>query len=187
MFCITGKLVFKSYKPIKLEKGMYFLIRIKDEMVISQLVNVPMNLEEYIQQYGYPVEPYIIYPGNPNIADDGFVIAQPHQIGWWDAGEETDELYTITPKEINNIIDLYDGWVDVEIEEEFDSSGRPIPIVAEGLYILSYSDEVEDDDDDEYFFEDDEPYEPPSSNDLWEENNFTNQNRYYDKDEERYS
>jgi hypothetical protein len=142
-----------------------------------------MNDDEYIQQYGYPVEPYIIQPGNPNIADDGFVIVPPHKIGWWDEGEDSDHLYTITTKEINNIIDLYDGWVDVEIEEEFDEADRPIPIKMEGLCILSYSDEYEESDD-EYFFDDDEEYEPPKSNDDWEENNFNNQNRYYDKDEE---
>ena len=185
MFYITGKLVFKSYKPLKLERGMYFLIRNNAEMMINQLDHIPLDEDEYIQKYGYPVEPCIIYPGNPNIADDGFVIAQPHQIGWWDEGEHTDELRNITTEEINNIIDLYDGWVDVEIEEELVNE-RPIPIMAEGLCILSYDDDDDEDDDDEdYFFDDDEPYQPPSSNDEWEQNNFNNQNSIrYDKDEE---
>lgn len=182
MFCITGKLVFKSYKPLKLERGMYFLIRGKSEMTIMQLDYNPMNDDDYIGEYGYPVEPFIIQPGNPNIADDGFVIAHPHRIGWFDEGEHSDELYSITTKEINNIIDNYDGWVDVEIEEEFNSSGKPIPIKMEGLYVLSYADET--DDNEEYFFDDDEEYIPPSSNEEWEENNFNNQNNRHDKDEE---
>jgi hypothetical protein len=184
MFCITGKLVFKSYKPLKLERGMYFLIRDKDEMTISELDNVPMNEEEYIQMYGYPVEPYIIHPGNPNVASDGYVISHPHKIGWFDEGEDSDELYTITVNEINNIIDFYDSWVDVEVEEELDSAGRPIPVTAQGYHILSYSNlDDEDDDDNEYFFEDDEEYTPPSSNDEWENNNFTNpSNRRHDQD-----
>jgi len=174
MVCITGKLVFKSYKPLKLEKGMLFLLRDKSEMSVIELDSVPMNDDEYISQYGYPVEPYIIQPVNPNIADDGFVIVPPHRIGWWDVGEDSDELYTITTKEINNIIDLYDGWVDVEIEDEFDEEDNIITVRIDGLCILSYAEEYEYDGNEEFLIDEDE-YEPPTSNDEWEENNITNQ------------
>ena len=180
----TGKLVFKSYKPLKLEKGMYFLKRNNEEISLMQLDSVPFDEEEYINMNGYPVDLYIIHQGNPNL-NDGYVIAEPHQIGWWDAGEFTDELYDITLKEINDIIENYDGNVDVEIEEEPDEQGYPIPTLAEGKVILSISDEEYDEDDEqEYFFDDDEEYTPPSSTEEWE-NQFTNPNHsYYDKDEE---
>lgn len=185
MFTFTGKLIFKSYMPKKLEKGMLFLVRQHKEMVIFQMQHVPLDMESYVQLNGYPVEPYIIYPGNPNIADDGFIIAHPHQIGWWDAGEHTDDLYDITAKEINEILDN-DGWVDVEVEEEDDIEGLPIPILLQDKVILSHQleigDGIEDDDNGDYFFEDDEPYQP-SSNDEWE-NQFLNPNheKRYDQD-----
>ena len=85
----TGRLVFKSYKPLRLEKGMFFLVRQANEMVITQLGQVPFNEDEYIQQNGYPVEPYVIMEGNPNL-NDGYVLLQPHEIGWWDVGEESE-------------------------------------------------------------------------------------------------
>lgn len=179
----TGKLVFKSYKPLKLEKGMYFLVRKNDNMVITMLEHVPFDEDDYIQMNGYPVELYIIYPGNPNIANDGYVIAQPHQIGWWDEGEHTDELRDITVKEINNIIEFYDGNVDIEVEPDYDENGYPVPMFAEGQVIMSYSEDEDVDDQFDYFFDDDESYTPPSSNDEWE-NNFINQNVHYDKNEE---
>jgi hypothetical protein len=174
MVCITGKLVFASFKPLKLEVGMLFLNREKSEESISQLDHLPMNDDEYISKYGYPVEPAVVQPGNPNIDNDGFVIVPSHRIGWWDDGEDVDELHTITVKEINNIIDFYDGWVDVEIEDEFDEEDNIIVVKVDGLCILSYAEEYEDDGNEDYLIDEDE-YEPPTSNDEWEQNNITNQ------------
>jgi hypothetical protein len=176
MYVYTCKLIFKSYKPLKLEEGMYFLLRKEDEMVIHQLDKVPYNEESYLQEAGYPVEPYIIHQGNPNV-DEDYVIAQPHEIGWWDHGDDVDDLYEISIKEINNIFRL-DGWVDVEVEEYGDDVDRPIPILAEGRVIMSYIDV----DDEEEFEYNDEEYTPPS-NDEWE-NQFLNPNHdeRYDED-----
>lgn len=178
MFVQTGKLVFKSYKPLKLEKGMYFLIRRNNEMVINMLDYIPMNQDDYLQMNGYPVEPYIIHPGNPNIADDGYVIATPEEIGWWDEGEHTDDLYDVTIKELNNIIELYDGDVNVEVEEFPDERGNPVTILVQGQVIMSYDDDYEEEEE-EYFFDDDEEYTPDED---WD-NNIINQNNTYDKDE----
>ena len=160
----TGRLVFKSYKPLRLEKGMFFLVKQGNEMVIAQLGQVPFNEDEYIQQNGYPVEPYVIMEGNPNL-NDGYVLLQPHEIGWWDEGEESDELYDITPKEINNILDM-NALVDVEVYEEDDNAGRSVAVIYEGKGILSYTEfeEDDDDDDDNYMFEGDEPWDNQNLN-----------------------
>ena len=185
MFVFTAKLIFKSYMPKKLEKGMLFLVNRKKEMVIYQMNAVPLDMEAYVQLNGYPVEPYIVHPGNPNIADDGFVIAHPHQIGWWDVGEESDELYDITEKEYNQILEN-DGWVDVEVEEGEDEYGKPIPVLLQGLVVLSHTtddeEEYEEEDEYDYFFDDDDEYHP-GNNDDWE-NKFTNPNHdeRYDQD-----
>lgn len=138
MFVYTGRLIFKSYKPLKLEKGMYFLVRQHKEMVIIQLDHTPMNDDNYIGDYGYPVDPYIIHQGNPNL-DEDYILVYPHQIGWWDVGEDSDELYDITAKEINQILDN-DCFVDVEVEEEEDDIyGRPIPVFIHDKAILSHN------------------------------------------------
>lgn len=158
MFAYTGRLIFKSYMPKRLEKGMYFLVRQHKEMVIFQMNVVPLDMEAYVQLNGYPVEPYIIHQGNPNL-DEDYIIAYPHQIGWWDEGEHSDELYDITAKEINQILDN-DCWVDVEVEEEDDLYGHPIPVFIQDKVILNHHvpEEYDDEDNDDYFFDDDEPY-----------------------------
>jgi hypothetical protein len=163
MFVYTGRMIFKSYKPLKLEKGMYFLVRQNNEMVIIQLDHTPMNDDDYIGDYGYPVDPYIINQGNPNL-DEDYIFVYPHQIGWWDIGEESDELYDITAKEINQILDN-DCWVDVEVEEEDDLYGHPVPVFLHDKVVLSHHvpEEYENDDEDEYFFDDDEPYVSPNN------------------------
>lgn len=166
--CYTGKLTFKSYVPLKLEKGMLFLSRRSNgEYTVFEMTYIPLNMEEYVQLNGYPVEPYIINAGNPNMLSQEYVIATPEQIGWWDEGEHTDELRTFTVEDMKFILEECDGWVDVEIEEEFDEDDKPIVILAEEKVILSspITEESDDDEDEEYefFFEDDEPYEQSQS------------------------
>ena len=165
----TAELIFKSYMPKTLVKGMLFLIQRNKEMVLYQMQHVPLDMDAYVQLNGYPVEPYIIERGNPNL-NEGFILAQPHQIGWWDAGEHTDKLYDITDKEYNLILEN-GGYVDVEIEDELDeATERPIPILYEGKVCLSasveefldeeYVEEYEGDEDEEtdYIFDDDEEW-----------------------------
>ena len=160
---------------------MYFLIRRKDEMEIIELKELPRNEEEFLQDNGYPVNLVLLDPGNPNL-NDGFVIAEEDEIGWWDEGEHVDELRTITLEEINNIVQYNDGWVDVEIDDDDADYGVISPILYNDRVVMSYiqEDEYDDDDDDEYFFDDDEPYQPPTSSDDWE-NQFVNP-----KHDERY-
>lgn len=163
----TADLIFKSYMPKTLVKGMLFLVQRNGQMVLYEMNHVPHDMEAYVQLNGYPLEPYIIERGNPNL-NEGFILAQPHQIGWWDEGDHTDELYDITIKEYNNILEN-GGYVDVEIEDELDeATGRPIPVIYEGKVCLSYpieefiDEEYEEEEDfgaeesDLYFFDDEE-------------------------------
>jgi hypothetical protein len=144
MYVFEGRLIFKSYKPLRLEKGMYFLVRQHNEMVIIELDHAPMNDDDILGDYGYPVEMYIINQGNPNL-DEDYILVYPDQIGWWDEGEHSDELYDITVKEINQILNN-DCRVDVEVdEEEDDIYGRPIPIFINSKAILSHPQDDEED------------------------------------------
>lgn len=190
MFCITGKLVFKSYKPLTLEKGMLFLARKNNSYTVYEMTYVPMDPEEYVQLNGYPVEPYIMSDGNPNVPSEEYILVHPDNIGWWDEGEHTDELRDITVKDYNYILEECNGFVDVEIigddeEEEYEEYEDVDIALYDGKVVLSAPDDVDDEEEDEtqYLLEGDDEYIPAKSNDEWE-NNFINQNRYYDQDEE---
>ncbi len=114
-------LVFKSYKPLKLEKGMFFL----NNYLIRELIDIPRNQDDWIKENGYPVEMFIIDPGNPN-EDNGYVIATPEQIGWFDEGDHSDQISDISIKNINDILEHYEGWIDVEMAETEEDDYVPV-------------------------------------------------------------
>ena len=111
----TVELVLKSYMPKQLELGMWFITKInpgtlKEYSEIWALTTHPREtLEEFIVKNGAPVEPYLIYNEE--------VVAEPHEIGWWDEGDHIDELRDIELSDVNFILIEWDGYVDVEIDE----------------------------------------------------------------------
>jgi hypothetical protein len=145
----TVELVLKSYMPKHLEIGMWFITKInpgtrKEYSEIWALEKLPFEtLEEFVTKHGAPVEPYLIY--------DEQMIAEPHEIGWWDEGEHIDELRDIELKEVNIIINDWDGYVEVEIDEwDFAHEEEIIPVLYAGKVTMcemfTYEDEDEDDD-----------------------------------------
>jgi hypothetical protein len=149
---IEALMVFKSYKPLKLEKGMLFLVQQPRFKEIVKLDRVPANEEEYVKINGYPVEPYIIDLVNPNLSQDEVIFATPDQIGWFDEGEWCDELCDIEVRHFNRIIEGYDGYVLIEVDydEEADDEDMLSPVLYNNKVTISYADlEDEDDDDDE--------------------------------------
>lgn len=157
-----AKLVLQSYKPLKLEKGMWFIATHNGQVSIYELgytIYSDEQMETFLQLNGYPVEPYLYIQGNPNIPDETFVIATPEQIGWFDEDEESDEMHDITIKEINNILDN-DGWCEIEVEEEHldDDEAQEdyiniLPVLLENKVTIRY---IFDDDDDEDYEEEEE-------------------------------
>lgn len=173
---LKARLIFQSYVPDKLDKGMWFMATGKEGKVIFEMNYVPWDEEDYIQLNGYPVQPYVVFQGNPNLPDETQILAHPYEIGWWDAGEHSDELYDITLKEINNIISEDDGWLFIECDEiGFDDDecqdcdDELVPVMYDGKVVLSYFDEDELMDSPEYIFEDDELWE-----EEWDEDQETN-------------
>jgi hypothetical protein len=110
------------------------------------LDKIPQNEEAFLQQHGYPVELYII-------DEYGNVLASPEQIGWWDEGEHVDELCDISLSHINNIFNDYDGYVDIEMEEDEDVEGDYHPIIYAEKVVLRY---VSDEEEEEYYEEEEE-------------------------------
>lgn len=152
MMHLTVELVLKSYMPKHLEPGMWFITKlnqgtVKEHVEIWALEKVPLEpLEEFVTKHGAPVEPYLIY-------NDDEVMATPHQIGWWDEGEHSDELRDIELKDINTILNDYEGYVDIEVEE---IEHEVFPIIYENKVTMCAAGEYEEDGDWEYDDEDSE-------------------------------
>jgi hypothetical protein len=137
------EMVLSSYKPLSLEKGMWFVQKlhhgtIKETIELFELSLVPQDQEQFIQQNGYPVQVQIIN-------SDGDIVVLPHEIGWWDEGEHTDEFRDITIKDIALIISEYEGMIDLLID---DYSGEVV--MEEDKVILrvpGYDEEEEEEED----------------------------------------
>ena len=181
-----AKLVLQSYKPLHLEKGMWFLGMQQNSVVAFELTYIPLDQEDYVQLNGYPVEPYLYIEGNPNIPGDTFCIAEPHEIGWFDAGAESDELYDITLKEINNILDN-DGHCDVEVtyqnlddDEAQEEYINIEPVLFQGKVTIAYEDPY--DDEGRFDDEDDDDYSWEDESWQWESDDDDEHDNYYDDD-----
>jgi len=108
-------------------------------------------IEEFVTKHGAPVEPYLIY--------DEQVLAEPHEIGWWDDGPESDELRDLELKDVNYILEEWDGYVDVQIDDwDLEEEELINPIIYAGkvtLTIPGMYDEEDDDDTEEEEWDDD--------------------------------
>ena len=147
----TVELVLKSYMPKQLEIGMWFITKInpgtrKEYTEVWALDKFPREtLEEFIVIHGAPVEPYLIY--------DEQVLAEPHEIGWWDEGDHIDELRDVELSDVNFLLTEWDGYVDVEIDEwDYAHEEEINPILYAGKITMTipgmYDEEDEDEDDD---------------------------------------
>ena len=92
-----------SYKPLQLEGGMLFNSKrmaniFNEDYYIFELNKVPEDEEKFLLENGYPLEPRII-----NIYTNE-IMAQPHQIGWIDEGDDVDELREMDVEDINYIL-----------------------------------------------------------------------------------
>lgn len=147
------ELVFKSYYPLKLEKGMWFIDPGTDieEKQIFSLSELPEDDEKFMKENGAPVELFLI-------DSDGHIVAQPEEIGWWDDGDEdSEELYEISLEEINNVIQYYEGYLELyeeEIEHPDIEDIILVPLKIDNKVILTYLEE-EDEEDEEYYEEQD--------------------------------
>lgn len=145
---IEAQMVFKSYAPLKLEKGMLFLILEGRDFQLRQLDFIPQDEQEYLRINGYPVEPYIMETGNPNLKEE-VVLATPEQIGWFDEGEWSDELCDIELKHFNRILERYYGWVLIEMMETEEDEDELTPVIYNNKVTIAYADLEDDDDEDD--------------------------------------
>jgi len=150
---IECELVFRHYQPEKIEAGMLFLNDLYPNNPDKQISEVWEITEQHldndisdeflIYENGYPVQPFIIQR-------EANLIITPEEIGWWDAGEITQELISIGLKEYNFILREFEGWLEILIDEEIlDTNGIMQPVFEDGLVLLRFEQENYDDDDEE--------------------------------------
>jgi hypothetical protein len=142
-----AELVLKSYKPLKLEEGMLFINKIArtDAVELFILEELPDDEEKFVVTHGYPVEPYIIQHELLNNVETPIILAIPEQIGWWDDGDDVDELREMSIEEINNVISQFTGLLEIYLED--DEIGDPLLI--EDRVMLRYLIDEEDWEDNE--------------------------------------
>lgn len=115
---MSACLSFRSYIPKRLEIGMIFLSSVNEEPFVFKLERIPVDEETFIKEVGYPVEPYIVDIGENPDDDVEVVLAEPHQIAWWDAGEDVEDLVDIEVEQFNSILQNHNGWLDIEMDDE---------------------------------------------------------------------
>lgn len=113
-----AEISLSSYLPDELEEGMLFINRISVGVIepfieLFELEEIPEDPDAFMARHGCPVELIVL-------VNDKDVIATHEEIGWWDEGEDTDELRDITLDDINYILRELDGYVDIQIEDEED-------------------------------------------------------------------
>jgi hypothetical protein len=143
MWC-PAELVVRNYQPEQLEKGMLFLNILhpgthKETFEVFSLDRVPRDEEAFIALNGFPIEFSIVY--------DEEELASHEEIGWFDFGEEIDFLTQISLKEINLILNEFQGWLEIEIDEELYEEEDVIePIIeTEKVTLRFYQEEEEED------------------------------------------
>lgn len=169
---IEAKLVFQSYLPEKITKGMLFLRKVSmlklrtmiEYYQVFELKEIPRDMESFILTNGYPVKPHIYsITSNPDANAD--ILALPDTIGWWDdepdAEYEEDEeglLRDIEVKDFNYILENYDGSIDIHVDDklfhEHDIAQAVLYIDKVTLSIPSEKSPDYDDEDDEEDWDD---------------------------------
>lgn len=136
---IPGEIVLHSYLPSELEVGMLFVNRISVGVIhpyiaLFELEDIPEDPDTFMAKHGAPIELAIV-------GERGELLVSHDEIGWWDDGEDTDELRELTLNDINYLLSEFDGYINIETDEEDDI------ILIEDKVILSLVPELTEYDD----------------------------------------
>jgi hypothetical protein len=136
---IPAEIVLRSYLPPELEVGMLFANKISVGVIepyieLFELEELPEDADAFMAKNGAPVDLGII-------DSDGRPVAIDHEIGWWDDGDDSDEYREVTLDDINYLLREFEGYVDVEYDENEDDF-----VLIEGKVVLSLVPDEEWDD-----------------------------------------
>jgi len=165
-----AQLVLRNYIPLQIKEGMIFknvLFPNTDKEIIeiwkmdkykTKWTQAALSIEDVFTKIGYPVELMILDRNSGTLAT-------ADQIGWWDEGEDTEDLRDITLADINRILQN-NGDVEIDISEEAFGIHQIIPTVSEGKVILRIPIDVIDEDDIDDLFTDNIPNEKDYGDDI---------------------
>lgn len=173
---ILSQLVFQSYIPEKLTKGMWFKQSIIDVIYGSsykydrlfELNHIPQDMDSYIEINGYPVKPLIMsITANPDNNAD--ILATSDMIGWWDDGPQYDELRDVTMADLNYVLQHESGILDIEVtlDEE-----HAIPVLYDGKVTLRDSIDDDNDEEEEEWNDTEYPYDHPKDKSDYDPEDF---------------
>lgn len=149
---IEAKLIFQYYVPNIEEHNvskeyMFYQTNNKGESYVYTIQGI-RDLQTFIYANGYPVKPYILLVGNPNIDNSDAVLTTSDQIGWIDDGPQSDSLRDLEIKDFNEIIQDDDFDIMIEVDDDTDEI-----VLYEGKCTLmrvdtfdEYEEEYDDDD-----------------------------------------
>ena len=131
-----AELVLHSYHPLYIEKGMYFsrLIWPRSDRQYREIWQLDRNIEDedvFMAINGPPVKLVIVGPNFPYDA----ISIDSEDIGWFDVGDDSDELHDITVNEINVILDKYQGTLEIDVDDEY------IPLYQQDKVVIRYPQE----------------------------------------------
>jgi hypothetical protein len=166
----TVRLIPRNYVPDDIEIGMLFFT---DRII--QIEKVPPSREAFLEEYGYPVEFYLV-DQDPNLRWSN-ILATPQQIGWFDFDPEGEDFVEINVEHLNLIALEYEGWCQIDVwynnlddDEAHDEYIKVMPDLLDGKVVIHTMDfeeeeeEEDDDDSDEYEYDDTD-----LDDDTWQE------------------
>jgi len=115
---VPCEIVLHSYLPPELEVGMLFVNRISVGVIhpyiaLFELEEIPEDPDAFMAKHGVPVELAIV-------DEIGNLLVSHDEIGWWDDGEDSDEYRELTLDDINYLLSEFDGYINIETDEEND-------------------------------------------------------------------
>ena len=141
-----AELAYRNYMPDELESGMLFMKilhqgTVKESVEVWTLDRVPQDKDRFLSENGAPIELYVM-------DEDGEVLAEPEEIAWFDLGEAFMTLTDISLKEINIILNEYDGLLEIEISDEDYEEGFISPSYQMDKVTLRFLTDYDEDEED---------------------------------------
>ena len=140
MYYTAVKLVYRHYQPEQLEIGMLFAIQVSvndyEYLHLHELKVIPRDIEKYINESGFPVEPYLVQAVDSNPDTPEFVVAYPDQIDWI---QYFNDEYQMDADMMNYISLNDDGYVALYMSNDkaiLDEDEKVI--ICDVDYLLSY-------------------------------------------------
>lgn len=144
---VAVELHFRHYDAEELRAGMLFMNHLypgnegREHIEIFELTKESMHEqitpEIMYMENGFPVYPYLLDL-------EGKVVSTPEEIGLFDPGDVSDSLIEFGVKEMNFIMQEFDGLLEVFVDEDEYEQGLTVPILDDGKVIIKFLDDNEE-------------------------------------------